>query len=217
MRQFLLISAFWAISFISSAAQTITLTPTAIKSPLANTSGLSFTNLKSTSPAATSNGKQLSVDASGNVILTLDANAATQNWQLTGNDIANTNPGSVKVTNLLVGNASIAVAGTIRWNGTNFEGYNGSSWILLTPTDTPVNHYTTAVQAIGNTYSTQPCQTSCANIGCTSTVDSFGTTCQGQSGEYGNSAPVVVGTGYRCYKNNQDKGVLAQCLCRCPK
>ena len=29
---------------------------------------------------------------------------------------------------LRVGNSSSAVAGTIRWNGVSFEGYNGSEW-----------------------------------------------------------------------------------------
>lgn len=32
---------------------------------------------------------------------------------------------------IVVGNTSAAQAGAIRWNGTNFEGYNGSAWVQL--------------------------------------------------------------------------------------
>lgn len=35
---------------------------------------------------------------------------------------------------LTLGNSSSTTAGTIRWNGTDFEGYNGSTWLSLTAT-----------------------------------------------------------------------------------
>lgn len=32
---------------------------------------------------------------------------------------------------LQIGNSTSTIAGTLRWNGTNFEGYNGTAWITL--------------------------------------------------------------------------------------
>jgi len=53
-----------------------------IKSAAANTSGLRFTNLTSTSPTVTANGKALSVDVNGDVVLMPSSADA---WQLLGN------------------------------------------------------------------------------------------------------------------------------------
>lgn len=61
-----------------------TTTPTTkleVNSSVANTSGLKFTQLTSSSTTAANNGKALSVDATGNVILT----TGTADWSLTGN------------------------------------------------------------------------------------------------------------------------------------
>ncbi|GAB3319821.1 hypothetical protein GCM10027299_12830 [Larkinella ripae] len=49
--------------------QVMTLTPVSINSGTANFSGLQFQQLKSSSPATAANGKVLSVDANGNIIL----------------------------------------------------------------------------------------------------------------------------------------------------
>lgn len=62
-----------------------------INSGTVGASGLSFTNLKSTSPTVATNGKVLTVDATGKVILALD-NAGTADWSRVGN--GNTNPAS---------------------------------------------------------------------------------------------------------------------------
>lgn len=59
----------------------------AIYSATANTSGLQFSRLNNTATAASPNGKVLSLDASGNVILVRDSASA---WGLTGN--SGTNP-----------------------------------------------------------------------------------------------------------------------------
>lgn len=58
-----------------------------IYSATANTSGLQFSRLNNTATAATGNGKVLSLDANGNVILVVDG--GTTGWGMTGN--ANTN------------------------------------------------------------------------------------------------------------------------------
>lgn len=62
-------------------------------------------------------------------------NATTGNGLLTGG--------------LQIGNSTSNVAGTLRWNGTSFEGYNGTSWITLgggvgTETDPEVGTNTTS-------------------------------------------------------------------------
>lgn len=59
------------------------------------------------------------------------------------------NDGSgVFAAGLQIGNSASNVAGTLRWNGTNFEGYNGSAWVTLgggvgTETDPEVGANTT--------------------------------------------------------------------------
>lgn len=51
---------------------------------------------------------------------------------LGGSNITATQSNSVYVPKLILStNTDTSVAGTIRWNGTNFQGYNGSSWINL--------------------------------------------------------------------------------------
>src|SRR3989338_8533082 len=47
--------------------------------------------------------------------------------------------GDAKISQgLQVGNTSNAIAGTIRWTGSNFEGYDGSAWKSLTSGDTTI-------------------------------------------------------------------------------
>ncbi|KAA2243343.1 hypothetical protein F0L74_12625 [Chitinophaga agrisoli] len=61
-----------------------------INSPVANTSGLQLMQLTSASPATTGDGKVLSVDGSGNVILVNDGGgSATGAWSTSGNTINN--------------------------------------------------------------------------------------------------------------------------------
>ncbi len=59
----------------------------AVYSTAANTSGLQFVNLNNSSSATTGNGKFLSVDATGNVVLN---NGTINGWTFTGN--SGTNP-----------------------------------------------------------------------------------------------------------------------------
>jgi hypothetical protein len=102
-----------------------------------DSSGLRFTKLTSASAVPTGNGKVLSVDATGNVILVKDsvgtASSAASVWQtITGNRIQNTNTGAVIIgalnTTNLPGNyklyvkdgimaeeVKIAVQGTSDW------------------------------------------------------------------------------------------------------
>lgn len=74
-----------------------------IKSNLANSSGLRFASLTNQSPAAASNGKVLTVDQNGDVILVNDKEGssvtATTYWNASGNDIVNKNSGVTKITN----------------------------------------------------------------------------------------------------------------------
>jgi hypothetical protein len=58
-----------------------------IRSPDDNSSGLQFERLTGVSPAGTGNGKVLSVDNGGNVILVNDIGGAGTTWALTGNGL----------------------------------------------------------------------------------------------------------------------------------
>lgn len=86
-KSFLLLSSLLTLNTLLTAQNVGigTTTPTntlEIKSALLNTSGLRFTNLTLASPQTTSNGKSLSVDANGDVIL---VPSSTDAWLLTGN------------------------------------------------------------------------------------------------------------------------------------
>jgi len=70
MKKIFLLILFINISLSAIAQQPMTISPgLTVTSPSAGTSGLKFTNLNSSSSAATTPTKVLSVDASGNVIL----------------------------------------------------------------------------------------------------------------------------------------------------
>lgn len=58
-----------------------------IATSIANTSGLQFVNLSGMSPGLTGNGKVLSVDNNGHVILVNDIGGANSIWALTGNSL----------------------------------------------------------------------------------------------------------------------------------
>ena len=50
-----------------------------------------------------------------------------------------------------VGNSTNANAGTIRWTGTDFEGFNGTQWVSMTGDDVPADpNYTNCVNAGGS-------------------------------------------------------------------
>jgi len=105
-----------------------------ITTGIANESGLVFDNLTNASLVTTGSGKVLSVDNNGKVVLVTDNTGTTTSyWQLSINDLLNTNTGNIILSNgLKVGNTMTATAGMIRWTGTDFMGYTGSQWISLT-------------------------------------------------------------------------------------
>lgn len=185
----------------------ITLTTTAIKSSEANSSGLSFKNLNSNSPTSASNGKTLSVDAAGNVILTLAPGVTTSYWQLTGDNIANTNPGAVKIVNLQVGNSNTAVAGMIRWTGTDLQGYAGSTWKSLISA-VPQGFWLSVDGCTGGNVCVCP-------TGYKNGADESSNVCKDQSGTAYKSyfsTPTSPGSCFTC-SNASFGGRLAQCYC----
>ncbi len=72
-----------------------------INSNTANKSGLRFINLNSSSAAETANGKVLSVNSTGEVILVPDEKGLNSNWLVNGSHIENKNTGSVMIKNNL--------------------------------------------------------------------------------------------------------------------
>jgi hypothetical protein len=69
-----------------------------IATSIANSSGLQFVNLSATSPAVTGNGKVLSVDNNGNVILVNDIGGTGTIWSLTGNGLTDPNTNFIGTT-----------------------------------------------------------------------------------------------------------------------
>lgn len=83
MKKIFLLIIFINFCFSAIAQQPMTISPgLTVTSPSAGTSGLKFTNLNSSSSAATTPTKVLSVDASGNVILgnTASGGGGTSSW-----------------------------------------------------------------------------------------------------------------------------------------
>ena len=71
-----------------------------------------------------------------------------------GGNIKGVNIEAIK--GIKIGNTSDTDAGTIRWTGTDFEGYNGTQWISLTTGGTAVSPgYTDCVNAGGNWVNSQ--------------------------------------------------------------
>lgn len=77
-----------------------------VNSAIENKSGLQFAQIKSSNPAEKSNGKVLSVDTDGNVILVRDSvgttntiPVSTSSWSIAGNTISNNNAGRVFINN----------------------------------------------------------------------------------------------------------------------
>lgn len=218
MKLFITLFTFTNFLFNLCYGQSLTFSPSAIRGTQANTSGLKFVNLNANSPAGVSNGKNLTVDGSGNVILTLEPNATPNYWQSTSSDIFNTNSGAVKISNLQLGNSTTAVAGAIRWNGTNFEGYTGSAWVPFTTTINYTYGWIPAVQTSGGSVFNSPCQETCNAAGGIPFSDQqTGYTCISRDGGVGNNVGANVFTGYTCYYNSKNLGVLAKCYCRFPK
>jgi hypothetical protein len=74
-----------------------------INSEIENNSGLRFLKLNSQSALSNSNGKVLTVNSNGEVILTSDltGQAGATYWKITGNNIENTNAGTVSIKSAL--------------------------------------------------------------------------------------------------------------------
>ncbi|MBC7694069.1 MAG: tail fiber domain-containing protein [Burkholderiales bacterium] len=112
-----------------------------VTSGIANTSGLRFTNLTSASPTVIANGKTLSVDVNGDVVLTP---AAADAWQLLGNagTIAGTNfLGTTDAQDLVFKTNNIEYIRTLASNG---------NVGILTPTPSERLHVNGNIQ-LGNT------------------------------------------------------------------
>lgn len=81
-----------------------------------------------------------------------------------------------KVANVVLNNSSPSTAGAIRWNGTNFQGYNGSAWVnfdttlACSPSCAAAN-----TNACGQTFS-DGCSGSCVGTYCAA-----GSSCNGSS------------------------------------
>ena len=104
-----------------------------INSNEANASGLRFLKLNSQSPAANPSGKVLTVNANGEVILTSDlvGQSTSTFWNITGNNIENSNSGIVGIkNNLNVGGNLAANKLTLGSGGLKLPFENQSNKIL---------------------------------------------------------------------------------------
>lgn len=104
-----------------------------INSNEANSSGLRFHKLNSQSPVVNSNGKVLTVDTNGEIVLTSDlvGEAAQTFWNVTGNNIENSNSGIVGIkNNLNVGGSLAANKLTLGTGGLKLPFENQSNKIL---------------------------------------------------------------------------------------
>lgn len=96
-----------------------------LNSATENKSGLQFTQLKASNPAAKGYGKVLSVDDNGNVILVRDSVGVTGTivntpspWTISGNDIVNSNLGKAYINNGLSVKSGITIeSGNLVTNG----------------------------------------------------------------------------------------------------
>jgi hypothetical protein len=126
MKKILLLILFINFSLSVRAQQPITISPgLTVTSPSAGTSGLKFTNLNSSSSAATTPTKVLSVDASGNIILgnaSSGGGGVAVNVPVYANSTARTTAIPTATTGMLTYNS---------FAGTGLETFNGSSWIPL--------------------------------------------------------------------------------------
>ena len=81
-----------------------------ISSDANNSSGLRFLKLNNQSPVQNSNGKVLSLNANGEVVLTTDlvGQSTSTFWNLNGTDVTNSNSGSVNISNNLIVNGVLS-------------------------------------------------------------------------------------------------------------
>jgi hypothetical protein len=81
-----------------------------ISSDANNSSGLRFLKLNNQSPTQASNGKVLSLNSNGEVILTTDlaGQSTTSYWNANGNNITNSNTGTVNISNNLSVNGTLS-------------------------------------------------------------------------------------------------------------
>ena len=113
-----------------------------------NRSGLVLNQLKSSFPASRPNGKVLSVDENGNVILVRDSVSISNNtnisapssWNISGDNITNANAGSVSINNnLVLSKLSSNNTPTITTQKVLSVDANGSVILVNTPTTTNTN------------------------------------------------------------------------------
>lgn len=119
-----------------------------LNSAVENRSGLQFVQLKASNPAGKSNGKVLSVDENGNVILVRDSVGVSSvtsipvssPWTISGNDIVNSNLGKTYINNGLSVKSGINIeSGNLVTNGsvTNRSGLVFNQLKLSFPASRP--------------------------------------------------------------------------------
>jgi hypothetical protein len=92
------------------------------------TGKIKFDNLSSNSPSGASNGKVLTLDSDGSVILTNEPVKVETNWQTVGNDLTNGNSGTVFIRkNLEVSSGVSATNLTIKTGKIKFDNLSSSS------------------------------------------------------------------------------------------
>ncbi len=115
-----------------------------LNSGTTNTSGMKFSQLNSSSPTTTNNNKALTVDASGNVVLSDVVNTATvNNWILSGLDIYNNNAGNTGIGTTTPSAKLELNSGATNTSGLKFTQLNSSS-------PTTNNNKALTVDASGN-------------------------------------------------------------------
>jgi hypothetical protein len=118
-----------------------------IKPSTINTSGVRLNQLKSTSPAIASNGKVLSVNAIGDIVLVKDSlsSGGTSTWTTTGNNISSSNTGNVGigVTNPTY---ALQVENTL---GNPEISVRGSAYPIVSSIST-TNNVKTVIQSLGD-------------------------------------------------------------------
>jgi hypothetical protein len=89
---------------------------------------IKFDNLSSNSPPSASNGKVLTLDTDGNVILTNESARVETNWQTVGNDLINENSGTVFIKEDLDVSSGVSATNlTIKTGKIKFDNLSSNS------------------------------------------------------------------------------------------
>ncbi len=126
-----------ALSFTSTGAATFT-NGLAISSGGLDLGGGNISNINGLTATTISGDGSGITDINGTNIVSGTINDLRLSANIAKLDVAQTfNALQTFDSGLVVGNTSSAIAGAIRWNGTDFEGYDGLGWISLTQPAAP--------------------------------------------------------------------------------